>query len=339
MIWWQAECHFGDMIRISFGQFYHYGIFVSEEEVIQFGLPPTEGLLNRATEDIAVCITDIDTFSGGKVVEVATTEKTDKKRLSPKKTVKRAREAVGEKGYHILHNNCEHFVRYCYFGEKRCEVTEQVQTFWQNKYRLDLYFAPVLPLPSVFDLSPKVLYREVTSLADTEKKAQAYAGWKLLEYALYRTFGYKIEDLNLKKQKDGKYSLDKCYFSLSHTSEYVAVAVSSEPIGVALERLDEYASVWQEQAPAIIAQGEPCPTSLEEFVMLRAKKQSIHHYHGQGAFAPCHIVAESIPTLTLKATLGDCAFLCCLSGKRVEKGGIYLSDGTSATRYREGLWI
>ena len=51
MIWWQSECKFGDMIRISFGNFYHYGIFVSEDEVIQFGLPPFDGLLNRKFED------------------------------------------------------------------------------------------------------------------------------------------------------------------------------------------------------------------------------------------------------------------------------------------------
>ena len=116
MIWWQSECKFGDMIRISFGSFYHYGIFVSEEEVIQFGLPPVEGLLNRKIDDISVCVSDIYTFSAGEVVEVAFPEKSDKqKRLSPKKTVQRARDSIGEKGYHILRNNCEHFARYCYF--------------------------------------------------------------------------------------------------------------------------------------------------------------------------------------------------------------------------------
>ena len=34
MVWWQTECKFGDMIRVSFGNFYHYGIFVSEAEVV-----------------------------------------------------------------------------------------------------------------------------------------------------------------------------------------------------------------------------------------------------------------------------------------------------------------
>ena len=34
MNWWQSECKRGDMIRVSFGNFYHYGIFVSDDEII-----------------------------------------------------------------------------------------------------------------------------------------------------------------------------------------------------------------------------------------------------------------------------------------------------------------
>ena len=30
----------GDMVRIQIGSLYHYGVFVSEDEVIQFGYPP-----------------------------------------------------------------------------------------------------------------------------------------------------------------------------------------------------------------------------------------------------------------------------------------------------------
>ena len=56
MIWWQAECKYGDMIRVCCGNLYHYGIFVSEDEVIQFGLPPVEGLLNRKFDEISVCV-------------------------------------------------------------------------------------------------------------------------------------------------------------------------------------------------------------------------------------------------------------------------------------------
>ena len=40
MKWVFGECLPGDMIRIKTGAVYHYGIFVSDAEVIQFGYPP-----------------------------------------------------------------------------------------------------------------------------------------------------------------------------------------------------------------------------------------------------------------------------------------------------------
>ena len=33
----------GDMVRVMIGTVYHYGIYVSDEEVIQFGYPPIPG--------------------------------------------------------------------------------------------------------------------------------------------------------------------------------------------------------------------------------------------------------------------------------------------------------
>ncbi len=229
MIWWQSECKLGDMIRISFGNFYHYGIFVSEEEVIQFGLPPFEGLLNRKFEDIAVCVTDINTFAGGRIVEVASMEKSDrKKRLSPKKTVQRARKSIGEKGYDILHNNCEHFARYCYLGEKRCEVTENVVSDWKKKTISDVYFSIIPKEIEYEELRPVERNTEVVSIANEKLKKSKYWVWKTLEYALFRSFGYKIQDLDIVKTKKGKWVSKKCFFSLSHSDNIVAVVVSNQ---------------------------------------------------------------------------------------------------------------
>ena len=40
MKWLPGECRPGDMIRVRLGSIYHYGIFVSEDEIVQFGPPP-----------------------------------------------------------------------------------------------------------------------------------------------------------------------------------------------------------------------------------------------------------------------------------------------------------
>ena len=124
MKWAYQECRFGDIIRVKLVSVYHYGIFVSDDEVIAFGLPPTaENLKNQ--QDIKVLATDIDVFSCGKLVETAVLSFSEKRRRkSPDKAVAEARARIGEGGYSLIHNNCEHFVNEVVFGEA---VSQQEQ--------------------------------------------------------------------------------------------------------------------------------------------------------------------------------------------------------------------
>ena len=62
MKWQPVDCKSGDMIRIAIGSFYHYGIFVSEDEVIQFGYPPLPEFKEK-NQNITVGAVDIDEFS------------------------------------------------------------------------------------------------------------------------------------------------------------------------------------------------------------------------------------------------------------------------------------
>ena len=132
MKWAYRDCRPGDIIRVKVGSVLHYGIFVSEDEVIAFGLPPTaENLKNP--QDIKVLATDIDVFSGGRPVETAQLSVTEKlRRKSPEKTVAEARARIGEGGYHLIHNNCEHFVNELVFGEKISRQEQAVRQKWQQ---------------------------------------------------------------------------------------------------------------------------------------------------------------------------------------------------------------
>lgn len=136
MKWAPDKCKAGDMIRIPIGQFYHIGIFVSEDEVIQFGLPPIpENIMPN--EQIAVVATDIDVFSCGKIVEVAKLDFKEKlRRYKPQKTVELARSRIGETGYNIIHNNCEHFAYECVFGVSYCSQEDELRQKWR-KYQSD----------------------------------------------------------------------------------------------------------------------------------------------------------------------------------------------------------
>lgn len=130
MKWWPSECGAGDMIRIRIGSIYHYGIFISEGEVIQFGPPPVGGLAQLG-EDVVVCATDIQSFCCGRIVEVAQLDKKEsKRRLPPEETVRMARSLMGQGGYDLIHNNCEHFAHRCVFGVGRSTQVEEVRKKW-----------------------------------------------------------------------------------------------------------------------------------------------------------------------------------------------------------------
>ena len=117
MKWSDKAPEYGDMIRVKVSFFHHYGIFVDENTIVQFGLRDNS---NTPPDDIAVITTDIDVFANGEFVEKAVPEQDEKKkRYSPDETVKKALSRIGERGYNILNNNCEHFVNECYFGEKK----------------------------------------------------------------------------------------------------------------------------------------------------------------------------------------------------------------------------
>ena len=132
MKWDYTECKSGDIIRIKLGSVYHYGIFVSPEEVIAFGLPPTAENLGNP-QDIKVLSTDIDVFSCGKQIETAQLSLKEKlKRRSPDKTIALARSRIGEGGYNLIHNNCEHFVNEIVFDIKKSEQEQTVRDKWRQ---------------------------------------------------------------------------------------------------------------------------------------------------------------------------------------------------------------
>lgn len=132
MRWLPEEPHSGDMIRVRSGSIYHYGIFVSDSEVIQFGLAPAARPTLKDSE-IEVIATDVDTFLGGEFLEVAVFDRKEKKKnRTPDETVAFARARMGERGYHILYNNCEHFAYECVTGKHYSEQVDGVRALFQG---------------------------------------------------------------------------------------------------------------------------------------------------------------------------------------------------------------
>ena len=131
MQWVEKTPVFGDLIRTKVQFYHHYGIFVSEQEVIQFGLPNDPF---RAAAEIRVLSSDISAFAQGGDVEVAQPDRATRRTMrTPEKIVELARQRLGEGGYDILHNNCEHFVNDCAFGTPSCSFLQDVREKLRKK--------------------------------------------------------------------------------------------------------------------------------------------------------------------------------------------------------------
>ena len=125
MLWTDKTPLLGDIVRTKYSFYYHYGIFKDENTVIQFGLPDGP---SRPASDIKVITSDVYTFLAGGTLEVGVAEKDEKSRLRPPEEIVRIAESrIGEGGYDILHNNCEHFVNACAFGEARSSFLDGVR--------------------------------------------------------------------------------------------------------------------------------------------------------------------------------------------------------------------
>ena len=234
MKWEFCEPRLGDMIRVRLGDLYHYGIFVSEDEVIQFGLAP--GVRVIPDTEVEVCTSDIDAFLAGGFLEVGVPDKQEsKKRISPKRTVDVARSHLGERGYNILFNNCEHFAYLCAYGVKYSAQSEAFRERFRTLPTLDVYIARIPDGKKLAPLYPKQRDKEVRSVKNEEVRKHKYYAWRLFEHALLKTFAYDIKKLEFTKAESGKWSCPSCEFSISHSGELVAVALSRKPVGVDIQ--------------------------------------------------------------------------------------------------------
>ena len=124
-MWEIKKPSYGDQIRVNRGMYTHHGIFISEDSVIHFAPPGNTDVLDPSKA--RVINTPLNEFLKGGVLEVRVyTDEELKRKRSPKVIVAEALAHLGEGGYNIISNNCEHFSNLCAFGKKESNQVEAV---------------------------------------------------------------------------------------------------------------------------------------------------------------------------------------------------------------------
>lgn len=122
----------GDVLAVSrWGNLYeHYGVYIGQNQVIHFaGELGDSELLDDSAMVRKVSLYDFEQDSEYRIIAFPRESSISGYHLySAEETVERAKSRLGEKGYGIFGNNCEHFAYWCKTGVK---TSKQVKALKQ----------------------------------------------------------------------------------------------------------------------------------------------------------------------------------------------------------------
>ena len=109
----------GDHLSVRRGWYTHHAIDLGDGYVVQYGRGVSDGV------NATVQVSSYETFAKGRPMEVVASPAS----YEAPEIALRALSCIGEQDYHILWNNCEHFVTWCRSGHRQ---SQQADRFMQT---------------------------------------------------------------------------------------------------------------------------------------------------------------------------------------------------------------
>ncbi|WP_455542937.1 lecithin retinol acyltransferase family protein [Intestinibacter sp.] len=123
--WVEKTPQMGDHIRVNRGVYCHHGVYISKDEVIHFTGKEGDSILDWSKPEVIQ--SDLEYFLKGDKLEVKEYTDEELEDLYPvDHIVAYARACLGDKGYNLVFNNCEHFANTCTLGRFRSKQVENV---------------------------------------------------------------------------------------------------------------------------------------------------------------------------------------------------------------------
>jgi len=162
---------------------------------------------------------------------------------------------------------------------------------------ISVYIAEIPFLSGAGEIFPQERRKETEACGSESLKAQKLSGWRLLGYAVKETFGWEMRDLHFEKTPNGKWTSKEFEFSLTHSGNLVAVAVSKQRVGIDAEKIDLKRFDIRLRNRILTAREKERLQGTEEerarkANLLWTKKEAIFKMNGFGAFFPAKIETE-----------------------------------------------
>lgn len=172
--------------------------------------------------------------------------------------------------------------------------------------------------------------REIADCADERTRQSKFYVWKLLEYALKSSFGSDADNVTFRKTADGKWTCGKCVFSLSHKDSLAAVAVSSLPVGVDIEKITPerfdgklQARILTENERSELSRLTPSERSLCANI-LWAEKEAAFKRGGNGCFVANTVETSANRTVLRKIRYGGSDYVLAVACGGAEEPTFYV---------------
>ncbi|WP_270567998.1 lecithin retinol acyltransferase family protein [Clostridium beijerinckii] len=124
-IWVKRKPSKGNHIKVNRGLYTHHGVYISNDEVIHFTGNEEDSVLDWSKPEVIQ--TDLSYFLKDGELEVKEYTDDELQDLYPvEHIVSYARACLGDKGYNLVFNNCEHFANVCTLGRFRSRQVEKV---------------------------------------------------------------------------------------------------------------------------------------------------------------------------------------------------------------------
>lgn len=171
---------------------------------------------------------------------------------------------------------------------------------------------------------PAIRNEYIRSATDPRVRRQRYAVWLLLDLALCERFGKGVAAFDFKRDPDGKWSCadERVYFSLSHSRNAVAVALSDRPVGLDIEALDGIDGRRPDLIRRVLTASErqtfealPRQSQARFFAEMWCAKEAVFKRGGNGAFASSRVNVSDFDVFTREVDIGGSRFMLAVVGQ------------------------
>ena len=166
---------------------------------------------------------------------------------------------------------------------------------------INVYVAKIPDNDVFLPIYPTERSEYVAAAKSDSVRRERYYVWRLLEHAIADCLRIKTEDISFCCE-NGRWSCDKCHFSLAHSDGVVAVAISSAPVGVDIEEIKPpRAEGFKDR---ILSSEERAACGEADAIALWCKKEALFKRGGGDKFIPREVSTVGAECKLRKISVG-----------------------------------